>query len=569
VSRHNGGPGNRTDRAKDSNGHRNVGASTRPPLLDELLGADGRLIVVSNRGPITFELDGQAPGGLRAERGSGGLVTALAELGRHAPITWVAVALTDGDRYAAEALEAGGDRREAVLRLIHDALPQQDIELRYRALDAGVFERYYSSIANPLLWFVQHQMYASAYGPNIDGSIVDAWRRGYRPANEALAEAAAEASAKPAPKAAEAHGEIGRPPVVLLQDYHLYLAGPRLRELRPDATLLHFTHIPWPPADQWQLLPQVMRRALCEGLLACDIVGLQTDRYASNFLDTVASFVRDARVDGDGRSVLWRGRRIRVRAYPISVDPAGLSTFASSAAVARKLAGLGERVRRAGEPRLIVRADRLEPSKNVLRGFMAFEALLARRPDLRSRVRFVAVQSTTREHIPEYAAYAHAVEEVVARINAGAAPDERPVWIYDGSDYAMVIAALRAADVVLVNPVVDGMNLVAKEAALVGERDPVLVLSETAGAAEQLAAGALTVGPTDLVGTADAIERALEMAPEERRARLRRLRASVRHEDLDWWLSRQLRDLVAVRRGAHPPSRRLRDDLRKVEPAEV
>ena len=561
MSRHNGGPGSPTDRATLRDGQRNDSAATRPPLLDELLGDAGRLIIVSNRGPITFERDVAAAGGLRAERGSGGLVTALAELGRHAPITWVAVALTDGDRDAAEALEDGADRRQAILTLIHEALPQQDIELRYRPLDAGVFERYYGSIANPLLWFVQHQMYATAFAPNIDGSIVDAWRRGYRPANEALAEAAAEA--------AEVEGAFGGAPVVLLQDYHLYLAATRLRELRPDATLLHFTHIPWPPADQWQLLPQGMRRALCEGLLACDIVGLQTDRYASNFLDTVASFVRDARVDGDGRSVVWRGRRIRVRAYPISVDPAGLSSLAKSAAVVGKLADLAERIRRAGGPRLIVRADRLEPSKNVLRGFLAFETLLARRPDLRTRVRFVAVQSTTREHIAEYATYAHAVDEVVARINAASGPDERPVWIYDGSDYAMVIAALRAADVVLVNPVVDGMNLVAKEAVLVGERDPVLVLSETAGAAEQLAAGALTVAPADIVGTADAIERALEMPPEERRARLRRLRASVRHEDLDWWLSRQLRDLVAVRRGARPPSRRLRDDVRKVEVADV
>jgi trehalose 6-phosphate synthase len=523
-------------------------------MLAELVGPSGRIVVVSNRGPITFRLQPDAPGGLTAGRGSGGLVTALAELGRHAPLTWVAAAMSDGDRLAAPALEPGatGPLARRVAEILAETLPDQDVRLRYQPINRRVFDRYYRSIANPFLWFVQHQMYASAYAPNVDADLVDAWRRGYRPANERLAEAAAEAAGP------------GRP-VFLLQDYHLYLAAPRLRELRPEATILHFTHIPWPPAGQWQLLPQSMRRAICEGLLACDIVGLQTDRYAANFVDSVASFVRDARVDRDGRAVAWRGRRIRVRSYPISVDPDGLQRFSRSAEVELRVRRLRQRLARAGSPRLIVRADRMEPSKNALRGFLAFEDLLRRRPELRRTLRLVAVQAPTRTRITEYATYATAVREAVARINGLGDPDEQPVWVYDGSDYAMAIAALRIADVVLVNPIVDGMNLVAKEAVLVGERDPVLILSETAGAAEQLAADALTVAPADIVGTVDALERALDMPLAERRARLRRLRASVRHEDLDWWLGRQLRDLAAVRQGRQPPSRRLRDTVRRVE----
>ncbi|HWP62668.1 MAG TPA: trehalose-6-phosphate synthase, partial [Candidatus Binatia bacterium] len=299
--------------------------------------------------------------------------------------------------------------------------------------------------------------------------------------------------------------------------------------------------------------------------LACDIVGLQTDRYASHFLDTVASFVREARVDRDGRSIRWRNRRIRVRSYPISLDPVGLARFARSEAVEERVARLAERLERAGNPRLIVRADRIEPSKNALRGFLAYEELLERRPDLRETTRFLAVQAPTRTAIPEYAAYAAAVREVVARVNGLADPEEAPIWISDGTDYAMAIAALRLADVVVVNPVVDGMNLVAKEAILVGERDPVIVLSETAGAAEQLADDCLIVAPADVTGTATAIERALAMPRDERRARLRRLRTSVREEDIRWWLNRQLRDLLAVRRGQQPPSRRLRDEVRRAE----
>jgi trehalose 6-phosphate synthase len=405
--------GGRRDGRRDGDGAvARDGAAARERLLRELLGERGRLVVVSNRGPVTFNRDDDAPEGLTAERGSGGLVTALAELGRHAPLTWVAAAMTDGDRTAAPALigDASPALAARVRALVADALPGQDIRLHLESIEPAVFDRYYAAIANPFLWFVQHQMYAAAYGPNVDARLLDAWRRGYRPANEQLAEAAAHVA--------------GRAPVVLLQDYHLYLAAPRLRELRPGATILHFTHIPWPPADDWQLLPQGLRRAICEGLLACDIVGFQTDRYASNFLETVASFVRDARVDGDSRNVSWRGRRVRVRSYPISVDPAGLTHFAASAAVERQVGRLRDRLARAGSPRVIVRADRIEPAKNVLRGFLAFEALLERRPDLRRSVRFVAVQDASRESIAEYNVYAAAVRDVVARINGEDAPDE-------------------------------------------------------------------------------------------------------------------------------------------------
>lgn len=547
----------------------------RRALLGELLGPNGRLIVLSNRGPLTFEVDPEAPRGLVASRGSGGLVTALGELGRHAPITWVAAALTAGDSQAAPALRAIAQRRlpsadhgtsarrrrrgpakaqiARVEELVAETLPDQDLELVYVPLADDVFHPHYRIISNPFLWFIEHKMYAPPYGPNIDRTLIEAWRHGYRVANVKLAEAAVAAA------------EGMERPVFLVQDYHLYLASRTIREMRPDATLLHFNHIPWPSTSDWQLLPQSMRREICEGLLANDIVGLQTDRYASNFLDSAASFVRDARVDPEGRSVRWRGRRIRVRTYPISVDPDGLLHFAASDEVQRRVDRIRERLARVDDPVLIVRADRIEPSKNTLRGFLAFEALLEQRPELRRRARFLAIQAPTRTEIPEYAAYANAVREVIARVNGLAEPDDAPIWISDGSDYAMAIAALRLADVVLVNPLIDGMNLVAKEAVLVGERDPVLILSETAGAAEQLAADSLSVAPGDLVGTAEQLDRALRMPRDERRARIRRLRAVVREQDLDWWLRRQLRDLAAVRRGDLPPSRRLRDTVRRIE----
>jgi len=508
-------------------------------------------MVVSNRGPLTFSKT--RSGEWRAKRGSGGLVTALAEVGRLAPITWISAALDQADREAGKLLRGrNGRSRTEIQAKIDEQLPGQDLRLDLRDISPDAWHAHYAVVANPFLWFMQHQLYTLPYEPTVDEQLVDAWQNGYRVVNETLAGAVVD----------QTRGV--RRPVVLLQDYHLYLAARTIRSERPDALLLHFNHIPWPAVDSWLVLPQGLRRVICEGLLANDIVGLQTDRNATNFLAAVDAFVRDARVDPAGRHVRWRGRTIWVRAYPISINAETLEAFAQGSAVEKRRRELASRLKRAGNPKLIVRVDRLEPSKNALRGFLAFEALLRRRPELRKSVRFLAVQSISRERVPEYARYAAAVREVVARVNGMADPDVAPIWLLDGSEYALAIAALSLADVVLVNPVVDGMNLVAKEAAIVSRA--ALVLSETAGAAEQLAADSLMVSAADVAGTSEMLERALEMPDEERAQRLRHLRASVRNEDLAWWLARQLRDLAAVAKGGRPPSRALRDTVRRFEP---
>ncbi len=461
--------------------------------------------------------------------------------------------MDQADRDAARLLRSDtGPQRDELLAQIERQMPGQDLRLVIRDIPAEAWKQHYGTISNPFLWFMQHQLYTLPYEPIVDEHLVNAWQSGYRAVNQAFAETILDETRDDAR------------PVVLLQDYHLYLAARFIRERRPEALVLHFNHIPWPSVDSWLLLPQPLRRAICEGLLANDICGLQTDRYARNFLDTVDAFVRDARVDPAGRHVRWRGRTIWVRAYPISIDPDSLTDFARGPEVARRRKELSARLERAGKPKLIVRVDRLEPSKNALRGFLAFEALLKRRPELRKRVRFLAIQSISRESVPEYARYAAAVREVVARVNGMTDPDEAPIWLLDGSEYALAIAAMSLADVVLVNPVVDGMNLVAKEAAIVGHG--AIVLSETAGAAEQLASDALMVAAADVHGTSEMLETGLDMPAEERARRLRRLRASVRQEDLAWWLTRQLRDLSAVATGGRPPSRALRDKVRTVEP---
>jgi trehalose 6-phosphate synthase len=394
-----------------------------------------------------------------------------------------------------------------------------------------VYEQAYNVIANPLLWFLQHQMWNLPERPIIDAGVMRAWERGYMAMNEAFAKAVL----------AQARGD--RSPRIMLHDYHLYCAAGPIRKARPRAVISHFTHIPWPPSSIWQTIAPTIREGIATGMLANDVVGFQTSRYAHNFMRMVESFVPKARVDYEAATIRYGRRTIHVRTYPISIDVEATRRVASSRAARRRadqlLGGTRERV--------IVRVDRLEPSKNILRGFLAYEALLQRSPRIRGHISFLAFLVPSRTGLREYGHYGRQVQSAVDRINArfGRA-GWRPVQLFYENDYAQALAGLSIADVVLVNPLVDGMNLVAKEAVVVSQRDAVLVLSETAGAFDQMADGALAVAPADVVGTADALARALTMEPDERRRRLATLRRGVEREDIGWWLRRQLEDLAKL-----------------------
>ncbi|MGH2428779.1 MAG: alpha,alpha-trehalose-phosphate synthase (UDP-forming) [Candidatus Limnocylindria bacterium] len=489
-----------------------------------LLG-DRRLIIATNRGPVTFAT--AADGSLRPRRGSGGLVTALGQVGQHVPLTWIAAAMTDGDRRAA-----------ADPRLLRAVAGEDDgIRLRFAAVERSVYEAAYNVIANPLLWFLQHQMWNLPERPVIDVGVMRAWDRGYVPLNETFGKAILGQA-----------GRGDRAPRVMLHDYHLYLAATTIRRARPGAILSHFTHIPWPPSSIWQTVAPPIREGIVAGLLANDVAGFQTGRYAHNFMRSAESFMPGASVDYDASTVRFGRRTTHVRAYPISVDVEATLRVANSRAARRR----AEQLLATARQQILVRVDRLEPSKNILRGFAAFEALLQRHPRYRGRVSFLAFLVPSRTGLREYGDYGRKVQGAVDRINArfGRA-GWRPVQLFYENDYAQALAGLSIADVVLVNPLVDGMNLVAKEAVLVSQRESVLVLSETAGAFDQMAGGALAVAPADVVGTADAIATALQMPVEERRRRLARLRRGVEGEDITWWLRRQLEDLaeIAERRG--------------------
>ena len=480
-----------------------------------------RIIMASNRGPI--EYNNREDGGLEERRGSGGVVTALTALAQYADITWIASAMREGDRRVWERAEG---------RPVRVPLMGDRSYLRFICTPSKVYYKYYSIFCNPLLWFIQHYMWNSPYAPNIEHKSYDAWENGYVPVNQAFAEAViAEAS--------ERHPT----PLVIVHDYHLYLAPGYIRARLPDVTMQHFIHIPWPAPSYWQLLPASMRKAICRSLCACDIVGLQTMRDVRNFLHTCEAFLDDARVDHAKQTVLIEGHLTSVKSYPISIDVASLRDLVSSSWVE----DYEERLRPLCGEKTIVRVDRADPSKNLIRGFRAFEMLLERYPDLLGKVKLLAFIVPSRTHIRQYRRYEEEIKRLVESINSRyGTEDWQPVSVLYENNYPQALAGMRLYDVLLVNPVIDGMNLVAKEGPTVNDRDGVLILSETAGAYDQLKEGALPVSPADLEGTVEALRTALTMPPKERKERANILKRSIEEEDVTFWLYRQLTDLVTA-----------------------
>jgi len=470
-----------------------------------------RVLIVSNRGPVSFARDER--GERVARRGGGGLVTALRGLLSRHDVTWIASALGEEDRVV--AAEAGG---EAVEQTARDGTPYR---LRLVAHDPEVYDRFYNGAANPLLWFVHHYLWGLGTAPDLDHA---AWRA-YEQVNRGFAEAVlAELAERPADG-------------VLFHDYHLYLAPALVRQARPDAPLAHFVHVPWPQSDYWHVLPPAWRDAVHAGLLANDVVGFHTERWRRNFVRCCGDLIGAPAGD---EAVEHAGRRTLTAAHPISVDPAEFEELAASDAVGDAARRLEE-----GRPeRVILRVDRTDPSKNAVRGLEALGLLLDEHPEHRGRVTMRAFLDPSRQEIPEYVDYLAAVEREAAAVN------ERHPGAVDlrlRDDFAETVAAYADYDVLLVNAVFDGLNLVAKEGPLVNRRDGVLVLSENAGVHEELAPWAVSVNPFDVRGQAEALHAALTMPDEERRARAQAIRAHVREHDVERWIDAQLADLARAR----------------------
>jgi trehalose 6-phosphate synthase len=485
---------------------------------------DEQVILVSNRGPVTFDTDEN--GHQVVIPGGGGLVTALSGLVDLTPVVWISAAISDEDA------RLQNDVGDTTIRLPDIGTRTSG---RFVLIDPDVYDRYYNVIANPMLWFIQHYLWNLSRAPDIRQNELDAWDLGYLVANQQFAEVVSQ--------------ELARRPdaIVMLHDYHLYTAPGVIREAHPDAFLHFFVHIPWSQPDYWRVVPNHIREAVLEGLLANDIIAFHTARYARNFLLCCEDLL-GLRVDYEQRQVQWQGRDVWVRSYPISVNA---PTFEAMAASPEVLEEEGPIMRRR-RAHLIVRVDRADLSKNAIRGFLAFDVFLDHYPEFAEEITFFALLQPSRQDVPEYVEYLEAIKDVVSRINTKHGnTDWMPIDLRIESNIARAVAAYKHYDVLMVNAIYDGMNLVAKEGPLLNERDGVMILSENTGAHEELGSFALSVNPFDIENQAQAIHQALTMPIDERRQRLEHIKRIVRENDIEKWLSAQQTDIAAKRSHDH------------------
>jgi trehalose 6-phosphate synthase len=478
------------------------------------------LIIVSNRGPLQFERD--EDGERTVRRGGGGLVTALSGLVKHRDALWIASAMTDEDIAASE--ECGG--------AIEQELDGIDYRVCLVGSDPTAYERFYNIIANPILWFIQHYLWDLSNAPDIRQEELDAWDYGYQAVNHDIAKAVLEQI------------EDQENPLVMLHDYHLYTAPRMIRNERADVFLHHFVHIPWAQPDSWRILPTRIREAIFDGLLANDIIGFHTLAYCINFLRCCDELL-EAEVDYGRGEVRHAGGRTFARAYPLGIDAERLERAAASPEVAEAEREVLERRRK----HLIIRVDRADLSKNVLRGFTAFDTFLTQHPEFREEVTFIAHLQPSRQDVPEYAEYLERIEALVAVVNhRHGTTDWMPIDLKIYENFYDAVARYKHFDLLMVNSLFDGMNLVAKEAPAVNTRNGVLMLSENTGSHQELWDYVLSVNPFDIQQQADAIHRALTMDPEQKRQWAEGLKQIIFSRNPGDWVDDQLKDIEAVRK---------------------
>ncbi len=461
---------------------------------------DGSLadtVLVSNRGPLAFHLvDGRPVAGSSA----GGLAGSMRPLVVGSGATWVASALGEADRAAAEA----------------GMMSDEGIRIELVEPEPEVYNLAYNVVSNAMLWFCHHHLFDAARRPRADQRWLEAWDA-YRQFNLLFAERVA----KVAP-------ERGR---VLVQDYHLALMGSDLARLRPDLRTTHFTHTPFADPSVLRMLPTAVGQELLTSMAGFGTCGFHTERWAAAYR---------ANQEMGGGAPRSGGPEWPSFVSPLSTDPDLLAASTAEPSVARALSRIEEGIG-GSDRQVIVRVDRMELSKNLLRGFWAFDELLEQQPHRRERVVFVALAYPTRQGLPEYLAYQNEVETTVERINhQWGTPGWTPIVLEVDDDYPRSLAALTRYDVLLVNAVRDGLNLVAKEGPLINTRDGVLALSREAGAFDELSPAVLELNPFDVSGTAAVMAEALDMDPGHRAATAERLRRIIMARHPADWLQAQL-----------------------------
>jgi len=460
-----------------------------------------RLIIVSNRLPIVVKEEKK--GEWTSAPGSGGLVTALAPVLRGRGGLWIGWPGTVG---------VPGETIEKVLE---NAVEGAGFRLKGVLLTAEERDKYYSGFANEIIWPLFHDFSSRC---NFDPSY---WYS-YEKVNRAFAEVIRRHS--------------GSGDYIWVHDYHLMRVAHELREMGVEEPVGFFLHIPFPPLDIFLKLP--WRFQILRSLLAYDLIGFQTPRDRRNFLQCVNALIKDVSTRGRGPvlSLTSGNCHVRVGAFPVSIDFKEFTNLASTREVADRAWYIHEEL---PNTYIILGIDRLDYTKGIPERLQAFRHALIRYPELKGRVVFVQIVVPSRRTIPEYEQLKIEIERLVSEING---QFTRSGWVpihyfFRSLDRTELVSYYRTADAALITPLKDGMNLIAKEyCASSLEENCVLILSEFAGAAAQFQKGALLVNPHDKEGVADAIFRAFHMSIEEKRDRMKRLRTSVRKQDIYWWV---------------------------------
>lgn len=435
------------------------------------------MMLVTHRGPYRFsERD---DGTFDATRGAGGLVSALLPLVHRDDIgekpCWVAAAIDADDRAAVAA----------------GAATVPGLDLKLLDLDPALHRMHYDVISNAVLWFLHHGLFDLSRRPRFDRHLREAWD-GYVAVNGAFADAIV----------AGAHDEER----VLVHDYHLALVPGLVRAARPDLRMTHFTHTPFCGPNSVRVLPTDMAEAICSSMATVP-AGFHTPRWAAAYRASVGEVLGH--------------QPTSPYAAPLGPDPDALAELAAAPGTVDAAAELEELV---GDRKLLLRSDRIDLSKNIVRGFHVFDELLATHPEWHERVVFVALLNRSRESLPEYLAYEQEVDQAAQRVNERwGTRGWQPVVVDTRDDYEQTIAGFTRYDVLLVNPVKDGLNLVAKEGPLINRRDGVVLLSPEAGAYDELADAVLAIHPYDIEQGAHALHAALSMPDDERASLARRL----------------------------------------------
>jgi trehalose 6-phosphate synthase len=488
---------------------------------------EGTIIIVSNRGPHNFVRE---EGRWVAKPATSGLASMIEPLARQPNVAWFCcVSEPPGSEAERDALfTTAKDQTDPDLNVVPVPLP------------AAIYHDYYGEISNEVLWMLQHGLVGEFGFAAIDERRHLAWEH-YLEANRRMAEAIV---ATELPVRA-----------FLIEDYHLYPLTALLRERYAETPSLHFLHVPFPDPAVLKLVPPRWRESILRGLLGANVVGLQTAANVRSFLACCQELLGST-VDYDRNVVIMPGRTVRVRAFPASVDPSALQTLQNSDAVAEARQRLAVEKRELN----VIRVDRIEPTKNQVVGFMAFGRMLDQHPELVGRVRFLAFLIPSRTDSTIYRDYYDAVFQAIKQINDRFAPacGFEPIKVFYTNDRPLAFAAMESCDVLLVNSRQDGMNLIAKEWAVLAKKPGALLVSETAGVAAEARESATLLSPLDLEGTARALADALVMPETERSARLERFRSSISKWTTRTWLDAQLQELglpplPKLRVSASPP----------------